>query len=71
MSGKGLFNEASVIGVLCLIEAYIVGTHLNYHNRLIKAYVVGTHLNCLDKLPQLVEAIQKSTRNKCFYKRTR
>ena len=32
-----------------LIEAYIMGTHLNNHNRLIKAYVVGgTHLNCLD-----------------------
>ena len=32
-----------------LIEAYIVGTHLNYHDRFIKAYyVVGTHLNCLD-----------------------
>ena len=31
-----------------LIEAYIVGTHLNYHDRFIKACVVGTHLNCLD-----------------------
>ena len=31
-----------------LIEAYIVGTHLNYHNRFIKAYVMCTHLNCLD-----------------------
>ena len=30
------------------IKAYIVGTHLNYLNKLIKAYVVGTHLNCLD-----------------------
>ena len=31
-----------------LIEACIVGTHLNYHDRFIKAYVVGTHWNCLD-----------------------
>ena len=31
-----------------LIVAYIVGTHLNYHDRFINAYVVGTHLNCLD-----------------------
>ena len=30
------------------IEAYIVGTHLNYHDRFIKAFVVGTHLNWLD-----------------------
>ena len=35
-----------------LIEAYIVGTHLNYHDRFIKAYVVGTHLNCLDESRQ-------------------
>ena len=31
-----------------LVEAYIVGTHLNYHDRFMKAYVVGTHLNCLN-----------------------
>ena len=30
----------------------------------ITAYVVGTHLNCLN----LVEAIQMSTHNICFYK---
>ena len=42
----------------------------------IKAYAVGTHLNCFYKvccgyafeLPQLVEAIQISTLNICFYK---
>ena len=28
-----------------LIEAYIIGTHLNSHDQFIKAYVVGTHLN--------------------------
>ena len=30
----------------------------------IKAYVVGTHL----RLPRLIEAIQMSTHNICFYK---
>ena len=35
-----------------LIEAYIVGTYLNYQDRFIKAFVVGTLLNCLDKSRQ-------------------
>ena len=46
-------TDAYIICVLIfLIQAYIVGTHLNYLDKFIKAYVVGTHLNCLDLLRQ-------------------
>ena len=35
-----------------LIDAYIVGTHLNYHDRFIKAYAGDTLLKCLNKSRQ-------------------
>ena len=39
-----------------LIEAYIVGTILNYQDRFIKAYVGDTLLNCLDLSRQFKRA---------------
>ena len=42
-------NGACLIYVLIFfIQAYIVGSHLNYLDNHIKAYDKSTHLNCLD-----------------------
>ena len=44
-----------------LIEACIVGTHLNYHDRFIKAFIVGTLLNCLNKLRHFKRVLTTNT----------